>query len=70
VRACITVQGCPIRCPGCAVPWTWNTDGGFEVEVEELATRVMEGPPVEGITLIGGEPFAQAMACAELAGTL
>jgi len=52
------------------VPWTWNTDGGFEVEVEELATRVMEGPPVEGITLIGGEPFAQAMACAELAGTL
>ncbi|MHB8896001.1 MAG: 4Fe-4S single cluster domain-containing protein [Candidatus Geothermincolia bacterium] len=69
-RACVTVQGCPIMCPGCAVPWTWDVDGGYEVEVEEIAGQVLEGPEVEGITLIGGEPFAQAGACAELSALL
>ena len=27
-RACLWVQGCPIRCAGCAVPWTWDADAG------------------------------------------
>jgi len=65
-RACLQVQGCPIRCPGCAVPFTWAEDGGIAVEVEELAERILQGPEVEGITFLGGEPFAQARELARL----
>ncbi|WP_188391928.1 4Fe-4S cluster-binding domain-containing protein [Compostibacillus humi] len=28
LRACIWVQGCPIHCKGCGVPWTWNPNKG------------------------------------------
>jgi anaerobic ribonucleoside-triphosphate reductase activating protein len=66
LRACIQVQGCPIRCPGCAVPFTWPDDGGFEVDVEELAETILREPEIEGVTFLGGEPFAQAGALAEL----
>ena len=69
-RACLWVQGCPIRCAGCAVPWTWPEEGGELVEVADLARRILDGPPVEGVTFAGGEPFAQAAGLAELAATL
>ncbi|RXZ84841.1 radical SAM protein [Paenibacillaceae bacterium] len=69
-RACLQVQGCPIHCPGCAVPFTWPTNGGYTMEVSELAEQVLQGPEVEGITFLGGEPFAQAKELAELGGIL
>ncbi|MGX1982246.1 anaerobic ribonucleoside-triphosphate reductase activating protein [Thermolongibacillus altinsuensis] len=69
-RACIQVQGCPIRCPGCAVPFTWSESGGYEIEVDELAERILSGPKVEGVTFLGGEPFAQAKELANLAKKL
>ncbi len=65
-RACIWVQGCPIRCPGCAVPWTWEDNGGKIVETERLFERILSGPTIEGVTFVGGEPFAQAAALAHL----
>ncbi|AZK45380.1 4Fe-4S single cluster domain-containing protein [Paenibacillus lentus] len=70
IRACIQVQGCPIHCPGCAVPFTWAEDGGITMEVEQLAEQILQGPEVEGITFLGGEPFAQARALAHLGGIL
>ncbi len=66
-RAGVWVQGCPIRCAGCAVPCTWPPDGGSLTSVEELAAQILRGPEVEGVSLLGGEPFAQAPALAELA---
>ncbi|WP_124728305.1 4Fe-4S single cluster domain-containing protein [Staphylospora marina] len=66
IRACIWVQGCSIRCPGCAVPWTWSPNGGETVTVGELARRILEGPEVEGVTFAGGEPFDQAAPLAAL----
>ncbi|MBM4139936.1 MAG: radical SAM protein [Nitrospira sp.] len=65
-RACLWVQGCPIRCIGCAVPETWDENGGQKVSVEELAERILNGPDVEGVTFLGGEPFAQAKPLAAL----
>lgn len=65
-RACLWVQGCPIQCPGCAVPWTWPEEGGTLITVAELTDRILNGPSIEGITLVGGEPFSQAPALAEL----
>jgi anaerobic ribonucleoside-triphosphate reductase activating protein len=66
VRACIWVQGCPIRCAGCAVPRTWSEDAGQVASTDDLAARILSGPHVEGVTFVGGEPFAQASALAEI----
>lgn len=70
VRACIQVQGCPIHCPGCAVPFTWADNGGVEMDIDQLASRILGGPAVEGITFLGGEPFYQARALAKLGSRL
>ena len=59
-RACIWVQGCTIKCPGCAVPWTWNLDEGIEVDVKNLTQSILNIPNIEGVTFSGGEPFLQA----------
>lgn len=70
VRACIQVQGCPIHCLGCAVPFTWADNGGVEMDIDQLASRILGGPAVEGITFLGGEPFYQARALAKLGSRL
>lgn len=58
-RACIQVQGCPIRCFGCGVPQTWTEKGGAWVDVDALIDTILLGPRIEGVTFLGGEPFAQ-----------
>jgi anaerobic ribonucleoside-triphosphate reductase activating protein len=69
-RACIWVQGCPIHCPGCAVPWTWPDSGGELIETGELAQRILNESRVEGVTFVGGEPFEQAAELVDLARML
>ncbi len=44
----------------------WARAGGFTVEVEELASVIETTPGIEGVTFLGGEPFEQAEALAEL----
>lgn len=65
-RACLWVQGCPIRCPGCFNPGTWSKTGGYNATIEELETRILDASDIEGVTFLGGEPFEQAEALAEL----
>jgi anaerobic ribonucleoside-triphosphate reductase activating protein len=65
-RYAIWVQGCPLRCPGCCNPELLPFAGGTRVAVGELAARVLATPGIEGVSLLGGEPFAQAAACAGL----
>ena len=67
VRSAIWLQGCSIRCPGCFNPHTWSPDGGRDSTVGELSGWLSTRTGIEGITLLGGEPFDQAGACAELA---
>src|SRR5690625_3241882 len=69
-RACVWVQGCPIHCKGCGVPWTWNPKMGKATTVDELREKILdrqEKYDIEGITFLGGEPFEQAEALGELA---
>lgn len=69
-RFAVWVQGCPIRCPGCCNPEMFPAEGGVEIDPRELADRAARaaaGSDVEGVTLLGGEPFAQADACASFA---
>lgn len=69
VRAAVWVQGCVIRCPGCVNPHLWNAAGGRDLGVDEILDElgIGDGPPPEGITLLGGEPFDQAPGLAALA---
>lgn len=62
-RFAVWVQGCAIRCPGCCNPHMFDRAGGEAIEPEELLAR-LDGvrDRVEGVTLLGGEPFEQAVA--------
>lgn len=61
----IWVQGCSIRCDGCFNPHFWSPAGGRLLSVSELVGRAVSAD-VEGVTLLGGEPFDQAAEVAEL----
>jgi anaerobic ribonucleoside-triphosphate reductase activating protein len=64
-RFVVWVQGCSIRCHGCFNPHLWAAGGGRLVTPGDLCDQV--GPDVEGVTLLGGEPFEQARALAAFA---
>jgi len=65
-RAAVWVQGCTQQCPGCFNPELHPHEPRRFWDPEALAERLM-GAEVEGITILGGEPFEQAAACARLA---
>ena len=62
IRTTFYVQGCPHHCPGCHNPETWPFEGGSEMFPADLFAMVKENPLCKGVTLSGGEPFAQAEA--------
>lgn len=66
-RFALWVQGCSLRCPGCCNPEMFAADkGGSILEVDEVVKRVLSVPGLEGISVLGGEPFEQHEALAEL----
>lgn len=67
IRYVVFTQGCPHRCPGCHNPETHDMRGGYEVSIDSLINEIKENPLLAGVTLSGGDPFAQAKACAEIA---
>ena len=67
IRFVIFTQGCPHRCPGCHNPSTHSFNGGTTYDTEDIAKMFESSPLITGITLSGGEPFAQYEACMELA---
>lgn len=67
-RASLYFQGCSIRCPGCQSPHLWESSGGIEAHVTQVARiLIATGLPV---TILGGEPFDQARALAQLVAVL
>lgn len=66
VRFAIWVQGCTIRCDGCFNPHLWKPTGGAPTSPTTLVEGAIEAG-VEGITLLGGEPFEQAHGLSTLA---
>ena len=68
-RSAVRFQGCPIRCEGCYVPETWDFDTGENVSVSDVAAALLSQPH-DGVTILGGEPFAQPDALAALVDAL
>lgn len=68
-RFAIWFQGCPFRCPGCCNPEMLTFEGGEAISTHTLCERIdraAEQSQVEGVTLLGGEPFAHASAAVEI----
>lgn len=61
---CLTffVQGCPIHCPDCQNPETWDFEGGREFTPDVL-DEIYEGLTANGIQrtlcIMGGEPMCE-----------
>lgn len=59
VRTTLFVSGCRHHCKGCFNPETWSFTNG-SVFTDETAHEILESLKpdwIEGITLLGGEPF-------------
>src|SRR3954468_12436548 len=66
-RFAVWVQGCPMRCQECCNPQMLRFEGGERTPVRDLVARALGTEGVEGVSLLGGEPFAQAEGCAAFA---
>jgi len=66
-RYCIWVQGCSIRCRGCANISAIEKGKGKKVEITQIISDIIDTGNIEGITFLGGEPFEQAKSLSEIA---
>lgn len=59
VRVSLFVSGCRHHCPGCFNEIAWDFDYGKEytAEIENDIMDALSPDYVEGLTLLGGEPF-------------
>lgn len=59
IRVTLFVSGCTHHCKHCFNPETWNFNYGkeFNSEVEKQIIESLEPDYINGLTLLGGEPF-------------
>lgn len=67
LRFAVFMQGCPHRCAGCHNPGTHDPLGGYAADTDSVLALFRENPLLSGMTLSGGEPFAQPEAARILA---
>ena len=67
-RAALWVRGCPLRCPGCCNPELLEFDApGPDAPTVGALLETLSRGGEEGVSLLGGEPFAHAETLAPLA---
>jgi anaerobic ribonucleoside-triphosphate reductase activating protein len=69
-RMAVWFQGCPLRCAGCCNPEMLPFSVGQAIDVDELVKQLLASKharKIEGVTLLGGEPFAHAAPAALVA---
>ena len=59
VRTVLFVSGCRNRCKGCFQPETWDFNYGdlFTKQTEDEIIAALKPDYINGLTLLGGEPF-------------
>lgn len=59
VRCSLYVSGCLFHCKGCYNRASWSFGAGipYTQELEEQILQDLAQPYVQGLTLLGGEPF-------------
>lgn len=62
VRVSLFVSGCENKCKGCFQPETWNPEFGeeFTEDTMQKIFELMDKPYIDGITILGGDPFYPA----------
>lgn len=65
IRCSLYVSGCPFRCPGCYNRAAQNFHYGqpYTKELEDQIMTDLAQPYVQGLTLLGGEPFLNTQVC-------
>ncbi|KRK71812.1 anaerobic ribonucleoside-triphosphate reductase activating protein [Lacticaseibacillus nasuensis] len=68
VRCSLYVSGCKFNCPGCYNKVAQNFHYGqpYTQELEERIIKDLAQPYVQGLTLLGGEPFLNTQVCLKL----
>lgn len=61
VRTVLFVSGCRNHCEGCFQPETWDFENGtvFDEQVETEILESLKPSYIEGLTLLGGDPFEE-----------
>lgn len=67
IRLTVFTQGCPHHCIGCHNPQTHDPQGGYIEDTDFILATLAENPLLDGVTLSGGEPLDQPVACAQIA---
>lgn len=59
VRCSLYVAGCLFKCEGCynEAAWSFRYGSPFTVELEDRIMADLAHPSVQGLSLLGGEPF-------------
>ena len=66
-RFAIWVQGCSLRCKGCANSHMWDFDSGTLYNTDDFINLIKQYKDrVEGVTWLGGEPLEQIEAVTEI----
>ncbi|MQS88808.1 anaerobic ribonucleoside-triphosphate reductase activating protein [Companilactobacillus mishanensis] len=68
VRCSLYVSGCLFRCPGCYNVAAQNFHYGkpYTQALEDKIIEDLSQPYVQGLTLLGGEPFVNTQVCLKL----
>ncbi len=67
LRAVVWTQGCFAHCKGCQNPESWDPEGGYLANIDDVKQELAALKGQSGLTFCGGEPFIQPEACKEIA---
>ncbi len=59
IRFVIWVQGCSIRCKDCWNKEMWSFENKDIISTNQIFDKIKNTPQIEGVTILGGEPFDQ-----------
>ncbi len=71
LRSVASLQGCSHGCPGCHAKHAHSFTKGIGLTISGLARELLRADiPRDGVTISGGDPLGQPLACAEIVGHL